>query len=148
MSLEPLTQFAADSLLAIEKRSENNERYNVPNLGGRLTIPVVSHDLKEKFFLDVSRGRIELRKATNQLRTQQVIILARVDINGPGHRNPDGQIVESPHIHVYREGFGDKWAYPLDGQIFSDTNNPQQVLLDFMRYCNIAVLPDLQWGLF
>ena len=58
--------------------------------------------------LDVTRGQIKLTKATYQNRARQVIVLMRLDLDGSTHRNPDDQEIPCPHLHVYREGFGDR----------------------------------------
>jgi len=63
------------------------------------------------------------------------------------HRNPDNTEVACPHLHVYREGYGDKWAMPLD-DLFADTTDLMNLLEDFMRYCNIIEPPIIQRGLF
>jgi len=61
-----LPQDEADVLIALEKHrvDENAWLFSAP--GERLTIPLISHDKREHFMLDVSRGRIKLMKATNQ----------------------------------------------------------------------------------
>ncbi len=58
--------------------------------GDRLSIPLTSHDKREAFLLDVTR-QIKLTKATFQNRVRQAIVLMRLDIDGPPHRNPDGE---------------------------------------------------------
>jgi hypothetical protein len=62
--------------------------------------------------LDLARGQIKLTKATYQNRARQAIVLMRLDLDGPPHRNPDDQEIPCPHLHFYREGYGDKWAIP------------------------------------
>jgi hypothetical protein len=41
--------------------------------------------------LDVTRAEIKLTKATYQNRARAAIILLRLDLDGPPHRNPDGR---------------------------------------------------------
>ena len=41
--------------------------------------------MREEFNLDITRGRIELKKNTFQLRAQRAIVLARIDIGGAPH---------------------------------------------------------------
>jgi hypothetical protein len=108
-----LTQHEADALLALEKVVATEQRPLFPLPGIKVEIPLQSRDGREAFLLDLSRGRIKLTKATYQNRCKHVVILARVDIDGPPHRNPDGQEILCPHLHLYREGFGDKWAQPI-----------------------------------
>ena len=143
-----LTQSEADALLAMEKRRADSAQLDYPSLGGRVTVPLVSTDGREQFFLDLRRGRINLSKGTYQNRARHVAILARLDFGGPPHRNPDGQEIGSPHLHLYREGFGDRWALPVPSDSFPNLHDPWRTLADFMRYCNITQPPLIKRGLF
>jgi|GEM_PF-998922 len=105
-----LTQAEADDLIFMEKVCIDDQEWEFPSLGGAVSIPLVSRDKRENFMLDVSRGRIDLAKIKYQNRARQVVILVRLELAGPTHRNPDGEEIGCPHIHIYREGFGDKWA--------------------------------------
>src|SRR5208282_999150 len=115
-----LTQPEADALIAMEKHRTDDTRYSYPNLGGLISVPLQSADKREQFILDVHRGRIDLLKVTHQNRARVVVVLVRLDLGGPTHRNPDGQDIPCPHLHIYREGFGDKWAMAIPGDKFSN----------------------------
>lgn len=143
-----LSQAEADDLIALPKQREDTREWDYPVLGGKISIPLVSLDHREKFVLDLSRGRINLAKGTYQNRGRGVVILARLDFGGAPHRNPNGEEVASPHLHVYREGFGDKWAFPAPRETFTDLSDLWQTLQDFMRYCNVVEQPMFQKGLF
>jgi hypothetical protein len=143
-----LTQADAEALLAIEKRRTDDTVYDYPGLGGALRIPLESHDKRELFVLDVSRSQIKLTKGTYQNRARSVVILARLDFGGAPHRNPDDQEIQCPHLHVYREGFGDRWAIPLPTARFTDTSDSWVLLSDFMNYVNIIDPPNIRQGLF
>ena len=143
-----LTQAEADVLITMEKHRFDDTRWDYPGLGGLISIPLVSTDKRETFLLDVSRGRIDLVKGTYQNRSRQVIVLVRLDFGGQPHRNPDGQEIPSPHLHIYREGYGDKWAVPVPANRFPNLSNLWQLLQDFMRFCNITVPPFINRGLF
>jgi hypothetical protein len=80
-------------------------------------------DKREHFHLDVSRGRIDLLKGKYQNRSRQAIILVRLDFGGKPHRNPDDEEIACPHLHVYREGYGDKWAMPVPPDRFPDVTD-------------------------
>lgn len=96
--------------------------------------------------LDVNRrGKIKLTKCTYQERYAIIEILLRLDIGGPPHENPDGAEVPSPHLHVYREGYGDKWAVPTPPE-FGNTGDLAGTLQDFMQYCRIQEIPAIQRG--
>lgn len=143
-----LTQAEADALTAMEKRRSDDTEWQYPDLGGYVTIPLVSMDRRESFLLDLRRSQIDLTKGTYQNRGRQIVVLARLDFGGAPHRNPDGDEIRSPHLHLYREGYGDKWATPLPGDLFPDPHDAWQTLQDFMRYCNIVEPPVIRRGLF
>ncbi len=142
-----LTQSEADALIAIRKVRIDDTYWDYPTMGRAIQIPVVSENQREHFLLDLRRSRIDLLKGTFQKRARQVVALVRLDFGGAPHRNPDDVEIPSPHLHVYREGFGDKWAMPLPG-VFTNPTDSWLTLHEFMRYCNIAEPPNVQRGLF
>lgn len=81
-------------------------------------------------------------------RARQTIILMRLDLDGPPHRNPDGEEIPCPHLHVYREGDGDKWAVPVPGVRFGDTQDLFSAFEAFMDHCNVTRRPKIDQGLF
>jgi hypothetical protein len=143
-----LTQSEADSLIAMEKYRIDDTQWNYPGFGGSIIIPLISRDKREKFLLDISRGEIDLLKGTYQNRSRQVVVLVRLDFSGQPHRNPDGDEIPSPHLHIYREGYGDKWAMPLPLDQFPDINDLWQTLQNFIQFCHIIEPPIIQRGLF
>ena len=143
-----LTQAAAEALIALEKRRVDAQEWDYPDFGGRITIPLVSVDRREQFLLDLRRSGLDLAKGTYQNRARLIVVLVRLDFGGSPHRNPDGNRVESPHLHLYREGYGDKWAFPVPGERFQDLSDAWQTLKDFMAYCNIVERPAIRQGLF
>jgi hypothetical protein len=141
-----LTQTEADTLLGMQKIRANNDEHDYPWMGGKISLHLLSVDKKENFLLDVWRsGSIEL-KGRYQNRARSVIALARLDFGGPPHRNPDDSEISSPHIHLYREGFGDKWAYPLPAEHFTNIDDLWTTLHDFMTFCNVTQLPNILRG--
>ena len=143
-----LNQAEADALMTMEKRRVDETEWDYPDFGGRVTMPLVSMDQREPFLLDLRRARIAIGKGTYQHRGRQVAILARLDFGGAPHRNPDGGEIGSPHLHLYREGYGDKWAFPVPTDHFADLEDPWRTLEDFMRFCNIVEPPVIRRGLF
>jgi len=143
-----LTQAEADALIALEKVKADEVQYLYPGAGGYTVVPLVSVDRTEEFLLDVRRGRIDLSKVTYQNRARQVVILARLDLGGPPHRNPDGAELPCPHLHVYREGYADKWAFALSPEKFSDPSDLWRTFEDFLRYCNVTGSEIIERGLF
>jgi len=137
----------ADFLFAMEKYRADENTYRFPDLGGCVRIPLKSKDLREDFILDIHRMSVQLKKNTFQNRARTNVILARIDIGGPLHRNPDGEEIPCPHIHLYKEGFDDKWAYPLP-EVFSNPADCWKTLEEFMKFCNITQIPHIEKGLF
>ena len=142
-----LTQAEADALIAMEKRCAEDKDWLFPKPGENLVIPLESPDKREHFLLDITRGRIKLTQATYQNRARQAVVLKRLDLGGPPHTNPDGQELPCPHIHIYREGYGTKWAYslperyPVGGSLIA--------MFDaFLQDCNVVDPPRVQMGLF
>ncbi|MCY4362855.1 MAG: hypothetical protein OXE42_11835 [Gammaproteobacteria bacterium] len=143
-----ITQAEADALIALEKRRLDDTLWSYPSSRGCVSVPLVSVDGRESFLLDLRRARIDLAKGTYQNRARQVVILARLDFGSAPHRNPDGKEIDSPHLHIYREGYDDKWASPVPADKFSDLADPWQMLTDFMGFCNIIQPPVIQQGVF
>ena len=56
-----LTQAEADALLAVHKHRVNEDRSDFPMAGQSLILPLQSHDKREHFLLDLSRGSRHLR---------------------------------------------------------------------------------------
>lgn len=142
-----LTQHEADALLELEKHYQGEERFFFPGLGGAIRIPLYSTDRREEFSLDITRGRIVLEKNTFQSRARKAVILARLDLGGPPHRNPDGEEIACPHLHLYREGYGDKWARILP-DAFVGVDDPWQLLAMFMDFCKVVTKPPIERELF
>jgi hypothetical protein len=132
----------------MEKVRIDDKSIDYPDAGNSVVIPLVSRDRREKFILDISRGKIDLSKGSYQNRVRQVIILVRLDFGGKPHRNPDGQEIDSPHLHLFREGYEDKWAIAMPSDKFSNINDIGSLLDYFMKYCNIIEPPKINMRLF
>ena len=143
-----LSQAEADALIALEKHRANEDRHDFPTGGQKLAIPLWSQDRREQFLLDISCGRIDLSRVTYQNRARQVVVLFRLDMSGPPHRNPNDEEISCPHLHMYREGYGDKWASPVPPDKFRRLSDLADTLEDFMRHCNIITPPRVERGLF
>lgn len=143
MTIEELTQKEANALVKMEKQAADALIRDYPEPGGKLVAPLVSVDGGEEFLLDVTRSRIAL-KVSHQTRWHTTVILVRLDLVGAGHRNPDGGEIPAPHIHLYREGYDDRWAYDIPSGRFQDLEDPFQTLQDFMAYCNVSHPPTIR----
>jgi hypothetical protein len=160
-----LTNQQAQVLFSLDKSTEFSN-YILPNLNEFLKIklhPVDTHFRDEVFLLDINRKSMVLRKKTFQSRVQNNIVLRRLDFYA-GHHNPtintipdglDARVIElmhkyedkrfsdETHIHLYIDGYGEKWAFPLtefDFAIPEDDIIAQTQA--FCRYCNISKLPN------
>lgn len=143
-----LTQADADALIVMEKHRATEDRSRFPMGGESLALPLQSPDRREQFLLDLSKSRIDLLKVKMQNRGRQVVVLVRLDLGGAAHRNPDDVEIPAPHLHVYREGYGDKWAIPVPVDRFRDIRDVWVTLEDFLRFCNITQPPHIDRGLF
>ncbi len=148
MSTIELTQSEADRLILTEKHSTDQKPWNFPELGGSISIPLISSDKRDNFFLDIYRGKINLKKGSYQNRALTCVPLLRLDFSGPSHQNPDGSEIACPHLHIYKEGFGDKWAYEVPKNYFRNLDDIWIILDDFMNYCHIVKRPNIIRGLF
>jgi hypothetical protein len=143
-----ITQAEADALIEMEKRRADDAAVLFPIPGTRLSVALTSVDKRENFSLDITRARIKLTKATYQNRARQAIVLMRLDLDGPSHRNPDGEEIPCPHLHIYREGYGDKWAIAAPADRYPDPADLFTTFEVFMVHCNVIDPPQIQKGLF
>lgn len=123
-----LTQNQADTLIKALKDAvrethfcwDASVRYDEP-------LVAVEHD-GARFILTLNRNPFEIRL---HLRTQTDDIgLCRIDA-APYHPNPDGtELRNTPHMHIFREGFGLKWAEPIS---WYDAERPKETLDRFLE---------------
>ena len=115
-----------------------------------------STDRREEFLLTIERGRRKRIRLKYQTRARRVIVLARLELNGPRHKNPPespympGQWIGETHLHLYREGFEDRIAYELgDAPGWADPGSTDGIpaLERFMRYCGVTQWPPIQTSL-
>ncbi|MFC5066546.1 DUF6978 family protein [Flaviflagellibacter deserti] len=144
---DELVQAEADALLAMPKKYAEVASVQLPDRGKCAVDLEGIGNKRERFSLDINRSYISFSKITYQNRARSVVVLARLDIDGAPHRNPDDEEIACPHLHLYREGFGDKWAFPLPLGIFSDPADRWKTLQEFMDYCKIVEAPSFERGL-
>lgn len=140
-----LTDSDVRRLLDLVKRFIDPRTIDFPSFGTCLSREAVSIDGHEAFMIDINRkGRVKVTKCTFQERYAVTDILLRLDIDGPPHVNPDGTDVPCPHLHVYKEGFADKWAFPLDATQFTDCTKLVRTFREFLALCGIDSIPPIQ----
>lgn len=125
-----LTQAEADALLNLIKTVfrkdtffwKSDERYDER--------VIADTDSSLEFVLSLKRNCFEVR--LNFRTKKNNVILARVDSQNQ-HHNPDGSIIRGPHLHLYKEGFGEKYAEPIS---WYDHQSPINTLANFLSVIN------------
>lgn len=133
-------------MLALQKEFVDKTPLLLPS-GADPTRELASEDKRETFLFDIHRGGFKLTKVKYQTRGRRIYVLARLDVDSAPHTNPDGLKAGPTHLHIYREGFEDKWAFELDPAVFTIPTDLGQAYIDFCRFCNIPKPPGLQAGL-
>ena len=113
-------------------------------LGADDTYELASVDDRESFLLDIWRGTLRLTKLKFQNRVRTAIVLVRLDVDGAPHTNPDGQKLLGTHLHLFREGYDDRWAYPVDPNTFTLLNDPGTIFQQSCAFCKIEPPPPVQ----
>lgn len=151
MNKSPLTDNESLELIREEKQFKEN-RFEFPKQGDSQTLEaegLVSHS---EYLMDINRKLCTLSRITYQNRVQKSIILLRLDIDTKPHTNPDGVTISGTHLHVYREGYLDAWAYELDNPNLQNINssfNLEDLTCEdmerrfeaFSRLCNFTSYP-------
>jgi len=136
-----MNQDTACELISALKEFENKSLV-FPQINGLLSEKAYTADKKHLFYVTINRkGAVKQLKYSYQKRYYNNIILVRIDFDERrGHTNPDGESIPTPHIHIYREGYEDKFAYPLK-TVFPDLDENALDMIDlfgkFCDYCNI-----------
>lgn len=143
MSGNDLSQSEAERLIKCEKQAIPGYDWVFPSGGGSMEVKLVSATGGEEL-LTVNRRTVSLSKMSHSMRYKKVVMLIRLCIHGARHRNPDGERIPPNHLHIYREGFGDKWAMPVSEVEFPSLSDPERSLIEFMAYCNITRYPNFQ----
>ncbi len=123
-----LTQSDADALIAMPKKRISNQIFYFPLPGEALSIPLHSQNDGEEFIIDINRGKLRLTKCTYQERHNLIIILVRLDVDGPPHTNPELSAV----------------PLPATNDRFVNTTDLYKTLHDFFSYCNVIDPPAIQ----
>lgn len=140
-----ITQNEFNVLLEMEKIFDK-QNPQLPSAGEKISYSLHDISNSKHFDLDIDRrGKIEM-KSKLQNRYEKSTVLVRLEINSRPHMNPDGEIIGRNHIHVYKEGFDDRWAYELK-DILPNLND-SLLLTDyfevFCNYCHIELPKNMQ----
>jgi hypothetical protein len=149
-----LAQSEADMLLKMPKEFINDGPLEFSqNEPMDFDLLLQSEDRREQFILTVERGQRKRVRLKYQTRARKVITLARLELNGPAHRNPPdspyrpNERLTGPHIHLYRENFDDRIAYNLadvPGLSIRDLGSGVGCLEDFLLFSGVNKLPAIQ----
>lgn len=124
-----LTQEECEQLIAVPKHFKKPNQVCLPQRNNSQDYPLDGDDGNE-FLLDYDRrGSIELKHKA-QLREGKFRPIVRLEINGPEHINPDGELIGRNHLHVYREGYELRWAHEIEV--------PQTPLAIFSYFCDLC----------
>ena len=158
-----ISQEEAIRLFQMKKLPVKSIAFVYPHEGEKIEIELQSQDKRFSFSADINRSGNKAKKFILQNRTNKVYILRRLDFIGSPHRNPPEEIedeflsqyagkeIQCPHLHIYQEGFNDKWAIPLSDVIDFKINNEDdlyEIMKKFFNYCNIDQLKFQPLGLF
>jgi len=148
MSDTIISQNEADALFQMEKISTAANELKFPSLGGNLELSFTSENNKEEFFINYRQSSINLVKRNHHMRGRNILGLARLDLFGPPHRNPNGEEIGPCHLHLYKEGYDLKWAQEVPENLFGNLKDSYETLRLFMVFCNVKKLPHLTKDLF
>ena len=149
MTDSSLSQTEADALLAMKKHCTDTTECAFPGPGRRVVVSLVSTNRWERFFLDsICGGRDRSR--------QGHLSEPRAPGRDPSTARFRRRTASQPqrrrnwftHRHLYRKGFGDRWAIPAPLDRFSNLQDPLLTLGEFMLFCNVVEPPVIQRGLF
>lgn len=125
------------------------KKIEFPEFGNQNKHIAHKHDNSRlKFDLIINRkGHLKDDYLTYQIQTKSQLLI-RFDISGSPHENPNGTMINTPHIHIFDEIHDHgRIAIPLeeleDLELISDL---RYSLLEFMRYNNISDV-DIEIGL-
>jgi len=139
-----LTQSEADQFIRMVKHFVHPPASISIPPGGDDTYELSSLDDRERFLLDIWRGTLRLTKLKFQNRVRTVVVLVRLDIDGAPHTNPDGERLSGTHLHLFKEGYDDRWAYPVNQTKFTMLSDPGATFQEFCSYCMVESPPPVQ----
>jgi len=139
-----LTQAEADQFTQMPKHFVRPPATITIPPGADDTYELADANDRERFLLDVWRGTLRLTKLKFQTRVRIAIVLVRLDVDGAPHTNPDGVPLLGTHLHLFKEGYDDKWAYPVDSNTFTLLSDSGKTFHDFCSYCRIESPPSVQ----
>lgn len=138
-----IKQDDAEKLLGALKKSLSTH-INFPEKGTSETFQVKSIEGNDIFKINIYRGNVNRFKYNiGALISKDSIPLLELHI-GPGNRhiNPDGEIIEGSHWHIYSEQYGTSQAFPAE-----DMNSERFVenTISFLDRFNVIEKPEIYY---
>ena len=139
-----LDQSTFEYLKNLPKTFITNEPLEVSSAPQKWTRKLQAVDTADTFLIDFYRGKLNLAKFTINSRYQGSIVLARLDSRGT-HKNPDGKIIQGPHIHIYQQDYGEKFAYSLSTHGFKEPiPSIKHTIVEFLAFFNVTHIPEIK----
>ncbi len=131
-----LDQAMADGLIATRKVFIDKKPLTVNRPYNEQKELRSERDPYEVFYLNITQTAIEFGRYFTVTRFFQTpLVRACLDPDAV-HPNPDGTKIKGAHIHLYRQGYKDRFAYPLSEKGFTNTEIVP-FLKEFLKFCNI-----------
>ena len=130
-----LSQEDADTLQIIEKALTNPKQVHLPPPNGTKIHAIHywrDNRRKDDMKLSTYHAQKNKKKVSYRILYNSCILLIRVDTQDA-----------TPHINLYREHYGDRFAYPLPKE-FKDADDIVQLFMDFLSYSNIININEIQ----
>jgi len=121
-----------------------------PKLGEKQDLSIIHqyNEESQKFIYQMQINRKTSKR--NPLKCTFIIIskihgvnLLRLDVGGPPHRNPDGEIINDNHLHIYREEYdGDTIPYAVKFDLASE--DLIENCLRFLQKFSVVEMPRIE----
>ena len=139
-----LKQQDFERLLKLPKKFSTDDILDISIAPSNWTRKVISIESDDEFLMDFYRGSYDLSRFTINKRYKTNIVLLRFDSGGM-HKNPDEKTIKGAHIHIYKEGYGDKFAYPItDFGITKSNYTIKEIFIMLLKFCNFVEIPDFK----
>lgn len=97
-----------------EEKVITDDNISFPSSGDSQAINVEGKVSNQQFILDINRKSLLVSRITYQNRIPQSLILLRLDIDTKPHRNPNGEIINGTHLHIFdKNNNSGSWAFEL-----------------------------------
>ncbi len=143
----------SEFLLNIQERKKYIENYfNFPRQNEFITLNAQGSQTQNNYLIDINKKQATLERVTFQGRHRVNIILLRMDIGTKPHTNPDKTLISGNHIHIYKDGYHDTFAYELNDPVLNELNpafdltkfktkNHTNLFIAFSEFCNFDQCP-------